>query len=131
MRHDEFVGQVQHRARLSSRGEAEAAIRATFETLADGLQPESTAHLAAQLPTELALHLRGSGRLEHLGLHEFFARVAQREDRADVDTAKAAFHARSVIETLHEAISPGAMRKLEQQMPVEFSDLLHAPAATS
>jgi uncharacterized protein (DUF2267 family) len=129
MNHDEFVGHVQHGARLSSRGDAETAIRATFETLADRLQPEGVAHIAAQLPPELALQLRGAGHLEHLKLHEFYARVAKREDKADVDAAKAAFHARAVMETLREAISPGAMQKLEQQLPAEFSDLLHSPAA--
>jgi uncharacterized protein (DUF2267 family) len=36
MKHDEFIGQVQHRARLSSRGATERATRATLETLAGG-----------------------------------------------------------------------------------------------
>jgi uncharacterized protein (DUF2267 family) len=32
MKHDEFIRQVQHRARLSSRGDAELATRATLTT---------------------------------------------------------------------------------------------------
>lgn len=32
MRHDEFVGQLQHRAHLASRGAAEGAIRASTST---------------------------------------------------------------------------------------------------
>ncbi len=35
MQHDAFIGQVQARARLSSRGEAESATRATLETLGE------------------------------------------------------------------------------------------------
>ena len=37
MQHDEFIAQVQARARLSSRGDAERATRATLETLAERL----------------------------------------------------------------------------------------------
>lgn len=32
MRHDEFIGEVQHRAKLPSRGDAERATRITLET---------------------------------------------------------------------------------------------------
>jgi uncharacterized protein (DUF2267 family) len=35
MQHDEFIGQVQNRAKLPSRGEAEGATRATLETLGE------------------------------------------------------------------------------------------------
>ena len=52
MKHDEFIGQVQHRARLSSRGEAERATRATLETLAERLAGGEEQDLAAQLPAE-------------------------------------------------------------------------------
>jgi hypothetical protein len=33
MDHDHLIGQVQHRARLTSRGGAEVAVRATLQTL--------------------------------------------------------------------------------------------------
>ena len=122
MNHDEFVGHVQHRAHLSSRGAAETIIRVTFETLRERLQPEMAAHVAAQLPPEIGLHLRG-GHFEHLDLAGFYRRVARRED---VDIDRAAFHARCVMETLFEAITPGAARKLETQMPLEFRELIAA-----
>jgi uncharacterized protein (DUF2267 family) len=130
MQHDEFVGQVQHRARLASRGDAEGAIRATLETLADRLQPRAAAHLAAQLPPEIALHLRGVSHPQHLDLHQFYSRVASRED-APIDVAKAAFHARAVMETVGEAVSSGALRKLVRQMPEEFRDLLPRTVTTA
>ena len=53
MEHDEFVGQVQNRARLGSRGDAERAIRATLETLAERIADGTAQNLAAQLPVEI------------------------------------------------------------------------------
>ena len=35
MDHDHLIGQVHHRARLTSRGEAEVAVRATLHTLGE------------------------------------------------------------------------------------------------
>jgi uncharacterized protein (DUF2267 family) len=124
MNHDEFVGHVQHRAHLPSRGAAETIIRATLETLRERVQPEVAGHIAAQLPPEIGRHLRG-GHFEHLDLAGFYGRVARRED---MDIDKAAFHARCVLETLVEAVTPGAARKLETQMPQEFRELISAGA---
>lgn len=120
MNHDEFVGQVQHRAHLPSRGDAETIIRATFETLGERLQPQAAAHVAAQLPAELGRHLQNRA-FEHLSVRDFCERVAKRE-RTDVE--KASFHLRCVLDTMREAISPGAVRKLQQQLPQEFQPLL-------
>ena len=123
MNHDEFVGQVQHRAHLASRGDAELIIRATFETLGERLQSESAAHVAAQLPPELGRHLKDRP-FEHLSLRDFNERVAEREH---ADVAKAAFHARCVLDTLRIAITPGAVRKIRVQLPEEFQPLLGMP----
>ena len=120
MNHDDFVGHVQHRAQLPSRGAAETIIRATFETLGERLQRSSVNHLGAQLPPELARHLATGNPFEHMSLDEFYKRVADREGG---DLPKAAFHAKCVMETVAEAISPGALRKLQMQLPVEFHDL--------
>jgi uncharacterized protein (DUF2267 family) len=62
MKHDECIGQGQHRARLSSRGEAERATRATLETLAERLVGGEAKDLAAQLPPEIGEHLQASDR---------------------------------------------------------------------
>jgi uncharacterized protein (DUF2267 family) len=120
MNHDEFVGHVQHLAHLPSRGDAELIIRATFETLGERLQSESAQHVAAQLPPELARHLKNR-HFEHLSLREFNARVAEREHH---DIEKASFHARCVMDTLSAAISPGIVQKIRQQLPEEFQPLL-------
>lgn len=124
MHHDEFVGQVQHRAHLASRGDAETIIRATLETLGERLQAQAAEHIAAQLPQELGRHLKHR-MFTHLSVRDFCQRVAERE-HADVEKAK--FHARCVLDTMREAISPGAVHKLRQQLPEEFQPLLGAPS---
>jgi len=119
MKHDEFVGQLQHRAHLASRGAAEGAIRATLETLADRLPSATAHHLADQLPTELGMALR-SGVTEHLDVDAFADRVAAREH---VDLATARFHTRLVLTLLGEAVSDGIMSKVRRELPEEFGPL--------
>jgi uncharacterized protein (DUF2267 family) len=124
MNHDEFVGQVQHRAHLPSRGDAETIIRATFETLGERLQSETAAHIAAQLPPELGRHMKDR-RFEHLSLRDFHERVAEREH---TDVEKSMFHTRCVLDTMRTAVSPGVVQKLRLQLPREFQPLLGMPA---
>lgn len=122
MKHDEFIGQVQHRARLSSRGAAERATRVVLETLAERLAGGEAKDLAAQLPPEIGEHLRGrwSGIGERFSLAEFYRLISQREG---VDMPEAAFHARAVIEVLGEAVSKGEMADVRAQLPDEFDRL--------
>lgn len=128
MEHDEFIGQVQHRARLASRGEAERATRATLETLAERITDGAAQNLAAQLPREIGEHLRrkapaqaGSG--EQFSSGDFIERVT---DREGVDEPDAAFHARVVLEVLDEATTGGLMAKVREQLPGEFDRLFEA-----
>lgn len=119
MKHDEFVGQLQHRAHLGSRGEAEGAIRATLETLADRI-PEATAHhLAAQLPPEIGEYLL-HGRIERLDVEDFFKHIAERERKS---LATAAFHARLVLSLITQVVSPGIMLKVRRELPESFGML--------
>src|SRR5450759_3406257 len=96
MKHDELIAQVQHHARLASRGEAEVATRATLETLAERLAGGEAEDLASQLPRGIAEYLRTgqAGTGQHFPVEEFFQRVSQREGG---DVAKAIYHARAVI----------------------------------
>ena len=125
MKHDGFIGQVQHRARLSSRGAAERATRATLETLAERLAGGEAKDLAAQLPPEIGEHLKGqwSALGERFSLDEFFRRVSLREG---VDLSDAVFHARAVIEVLSEAVSQGEMDDVRAQLPTEFDRLFES-----
>jgi uncharacterized protein (DUF2267 family) len=125
MKHDEFIGQVQHRAQLGSRGQAERATRVTLETLAERLAGGEAKDLAAQLPLEIGEHLtdQWSAIGERFSLEEFFRRVSLREG---VDLPDAIFHARAVIEVLSEAVSKGEMDDVRAQLPAEFDRLFEA-----
>lgn len=109
MEHDEFIGQVQNRARLGSRGDAERATWATLETLAERMADGAAQNLAAQLPNEIGEHLRRNapaqaGTGEQFSLDEFFDRVTEREG---IDQPDAVFHARVVLEVTDEATTGG------------------------
>lgn len=123
MRHDEFIGQVQHLARLPSRGEAERATRATLETLGERIPEHLAEHLAAQLPREIGEHLRrtvtlgGAGTGERFGLPEFAARVST---RSSVDEPVAVYNARVVLDVVDEAVTPGVMEKVREALPQDL-----------
>lgn len=123
MRYDEFVGQVQHRARLGTEGEAVRAIHATLETLGERLYGGEAHNLAAQLPQEIGAYLEQPTINESFDLDEFFNRVSMREG---VDLPVAVYHARVVMEVLGEAVSPGILDKVRDQLPGEYDKLFQA-----
>jgi uncharacterized protein (DUF2267 family) len=124
VRYDEFLGHVQHRARLGSRGEAERATRATLETLAERLVGGEAHDLASQLPPELARSLQSpdAGIGAKLTLEEFFALVSEREG---VELEEATLHARVVIGVLTEAVSMGEIKDVRVQLPAAFAQLFN------
>lgn len=136
MRYEEFTGQVQARADLGSRQAAEAAVRATLETLGERVPDGVAAHLAAQLPHEAAEPLRrvvavheaspheraeGRERGETFDLSVFAGRVAW---RAETSEEAALGHAVAVLEVLDAAVAPELMRKLEDVLPPDIRDVL-------
>jgi len=127
VKHDEFIGQVQQRARLDSRGAAEQATRATLETLGERLSKGAAENLAAQLPHEIGEHLRrtASGTGDQIDLEDFFARVTRREGTG-VDEPQAVFHARCVLEVVDEATTGDLLGKLQEQLPAEYDRLFSA-----
>lgn len=126
MQHDEFIGHVQHRARLGSRGEAENATRATLQTLAERLAGGAAGNLASELPPHIASYFGSSHDMEiaeEMTLNDFFQRVSEREG---VDLPKSVHHARAVIDVLQEAVSPGQMQKIREQLPDEWDPLFES-----
>lgn len=122
MKYDEFVGQVQHYARLGSRGDAVTAIRATLQTLSERLSGGEAKDAASQLPREIGIYLRNSleGISQKFPLQEFYLRVSLREN---VPLPKAIHHARAVMAVLRHAVSKGEMDDIQAQLPAEFSGL--------
>lgn len=129
MQHDEFIGQVQNRARLSSRGDAERACRATLETLAERVPEGLADNLAAQLPHEIGEHLRrteifaGAGTGERFSRQDFITRVAQ---RAGVREQQAAYLIRTVSEVVDEATQGGIMENVAESLPADIRQLVTA-----
>lgn len=128
MNHEQFIGRVQDKARLGTRGEAERATRATLETLAERIADGAAQNLAAQLPHEIGEHLRRqaveqAGTGEHFSLDGFYERVTEREG---VDKPDAVFHARAVLEVTDEATTGSLMTKVREQFPSGFDQLFDA-----
>lgn len=129
MQHDEFIGLVQNRARLPSRGDAERATRATLETLAERVPEGLADNLAAQLPQEIGEHLRrtevygGAGTGERFGRQDFVTRVAE---RAGVRDQQAAYLVRAVSEVVDEATQGGTMAKVTESLPGDIRELVTA-----
>lgn len=125
MNFDEFIGQVQHRARLSSRAQAERATRAVLETLAQRLSGGEPKNLASQLPWEIGRYLLEppSGEGARFGLRDFYDLVARREG---IDTADAAYHVRAVASVLREAVSPGEWENMLAQLPPDLDQLMES-----
>ncbi|MEV4683651.1 DUF2267 domain-containing protein [Streptomyces kurssanovii] len=130
MDHETFIGQVQDRAHLGSRGAAESATRATLETLAERVPAGLADNLAAQLPAEIGEHLRRVATAPDqpatgvpMSNREFFDRVAQ---RADESTPKAAHEARCVMEVVGEATQGALTDKIRHSMDDELAGSLFA-----
>lgn len=124
MQHDAFIGQVQARARLSSRGAAEEATRATLETLAERVGSGLGDDLAAQLPREIGENVRRVTRqagqvrdAERFGQREFLHKVAE---RSHSDPPEAAHSARVVFEVLDEATTGRVMDRVRQALPEDM-----------
>ncbi|MPY86095.1 MAG: DUF2267 domain-containing protein [Actinophytocola sp.] len=128
MKHDQFIGLVQDRAQLASRGEAEGATRATLETLGERIPEHLAANLASQLPMEIGEHLRrtvtmgGAASGERFGLDEFAERAAE---RGHTDPPNAIFRARVVLELLGES-TQDILDKVREALPGELTSLVES-----
>lgn len=122
MQTQEFLGQVQDKARLATLGDAMRATRATLETLAERLGPDEARHLAAQLPHEIQLFLADAGMAmpERFSSDEFLLRVCAREG---IDLPESTHHARAVIDVLTEAVSPGDIVEVLERLPDDYRRL--------
>ncbi|MCH7231922.1 DUF2267 domain-containing protein [Glycomyces sp. L485] len=127
MKHDRFIGYVQDRAHLPSRGAAEGATRATLETLGERLPDHLAEKIASQLPPEIGEHLRRymaedkSGTGQHFGFDEFAYRVAQREH---TDEPSAIYHSRVVLELVGRATTGSVMDKVRDALPSDLRPLV-------
>ncbi len=123
MKYERFIGLVQNRAKLASAEDAVTAIRATLETLSERLSVDESKDLGSQLPREIRHFLASNEVGQSFHLHEFFARVAEREERP---LPVATYHARVVIEVLSEAVSAGEIDDVRRQLSSDYAPLFEA-----
>lgn len=132
MDEDTLMGQVQASARLGSRADAERAVRAALETLAEKIPAGLSGHLAAQLPHEVGEDLRRIAEApshkfgEGFGRAEFLRRVAE---RAGVREEQAATLAGVVLGVIGEASTGGILDRVFRALPHDLRRLLEPPAA--
>lgn len=125
MQYAEITQHVQSMAQTKSQDEAEQAIRATLETLAERILGDEASHLADQLPEEYGQCLRGhEGQTgEAFSLKEFYERVGQREGIEPITAAK---HVRAVMAVLNSAITPGEFEDVQANLSDDYNELFAA-----
>ncbi|WP_165985474.1 DUF2267 domain-containing protein [Streptomyces sp. YIM 98790] len=130
MQHDQFIGEVQNKAGLDSRGAAERATRASLETLSERIPAGLADNIAAQLPHEIGEHMRRVATapdVPYTGMRmttqEFFDRVAS---RSGAKGPAAVYQARCVMEVVGEATQGGLMTKVREALPDELCNVLLA-----
>jgi uncharacterized protein (DUF2267 family) len=94
MYYQEFLKNVQYRARLESEDDAKLVIEATLKTLAQRLQHQEAEELIDQLPQEVGKYLQTVKKNELFGLQEFYRRVARYTGEGLPEAQR---HARAVI----------------------------------
>jgi uncharacterized protein (DUF2267 family) len=120
MQYQDFIGHVQHNARLGTEEQAVKITRCVLEVLAKRLTDEEAAHVAAQLPEEIGNYMTNVKGNERFDVDEFFKRVSEKEG---VDMPAAVHHVRSVISVLTDAITQGEIEDVINQLPEEFVPL--------
>jgi uncharacterized protein (DUF2267 family) len=101
------------------------ATQATLGTLGERIVGPLRDNVASQLDEELAplmtAYSDSDEPVEPFDLKTFYRRVS---NRADVGVTDAVAHARAVMITLREALTPGQWASLISQLPEDYSGLL-------
>ncbi|RAW44391.1 DUF2267 domain-containing protein [Halorubrum sp. 48-1-W] len=116
MNFDEFTGQAQHRLETPGTGETVRAIRATLMTLGQRIPEGNAADLAASLPIEIKWYLTGAvdEHGQRFDWQEFVERVSEIEGSEPAD---AAYHARVVLDLVHEEVPESDFQQLRDMLP--------------
>jgi uncharacterized protein (DUF2267 family) len=121
MKYDQFIDEVQKRARLQTREEAIQVTRAVLETLGERLDREVVQGVAAQLPNDLKDYLKlRSGKTDVYNVPEFYNRVGARADLKYYDSAERTWQ---VMGVLKEAIPEGELRQIVESLPAEYGQV--------
>jgi uncharacterized protein (DUF2267 family) len=121
MNFDEFTGQIQHRLGFPDTGRTVRAIRATLMTLGQRIPEGAAEDLAASLPLEIRWYMTGAVRDhgQRFDWQEFVSRVSEIEG---ADPSDAAYHARVVVDLVHDLVPPSDFQQLRNQLPESPDD---------
>ncbi|MEX0762426.1 MAG: DUF2267 domain-containing protein [Dehalococcoidia bacterium] len=122
LHYDQFIRQVQRRARLGSDGDAVRVVRATLETLAERLPAAESRTLRSLLPPEIGLYFSGFKGGESFSVDEFYERVGM---RAKADTHLAVKRAWAVMSVVDEVAPRAEMNNIRSTLPEEYGRLFH------
>ena len=125
MNYGEFMKDVEERAGLD-RDQAEKAVRATLNTLAERLKGGEPKDLASQLPEELketVLLTAGRGSGMRIPVPDFIEIVADREGASPDEARK---HIEAVMGTLRDAVTEGEFDDVMAQLDPEYQELVPA-----
>jgi uncharacterized protein (DUF2267 family) len=123
MEYDEFMKHVRERTGLDEE-QAERAVRATLNTLAQRLAGGEPKDLASQLPGELKETMvltAGAGAGQPMSAGQFVATVADREGSTPDEARE---HVRAVLQTLRDAVTAGEWDDVVAQLGSDYRDLL-------
>ena len=126
MGYEEFVDRMLEVSPLDSRSRIEEIIAADLETLGERLYRTERYKLGSQLPNELKelLYKREKETTprqgEHYELQEFYNRVGA---RAGIKYYDAAERSKEVMHVLQQAVSPGIIEAVLDELPSDYSDL--------
>ncbi len=123
MDHDEYLGELQHRAELPSQGDADRVARAVLTTLGERITDGEAENLAAQLPQEIDRHLEEAESGRQFDFSEFTERVAE---RVETDQSEAAFFSQVGMDVTVDAANTGELQDVVSQFPQDegYGDLL-------
>jgi uncharacterized protein (DUF2267 family) len=123
MRYGEFMKDVRERTGLDE-DQAEKAVRATLNTLAQRLAGGEPHDLASQLPQELKDTIEltaGEGAGIRWDADEFVAKVAAREGSSPEQARE---HVQAIFAALRDAITPGEFDDITSQLDRSYRALL-------
>ena len=118
---DKFTGEIQHRLEFPDTGRTLRAIRATLLTLGQRIPEGNAEDFAASLPMEVKWYMTGavSEHSQRFGWQEFVGRVSEIEN---ADPADAAFHARVVMDLVHDVVPESDFEQLRDMLPEAEDD---------
>lgn len=120
MQYDAFLGEIQHRLELATKGDAAQMTRIVLNTLGERLGEGEASDLAAQLPTEIDRHLTEPRNGQQFSYMAFLERIAE---RADFSEADAQFSAQAVLALVAECVPDSEMEQVRVQLPDDYASL--------